>query len=359
MTEIAVRWINWRNGMLSSPRFQNFAAAFPLTRSLASSRARGLFDVVAGFVYSQILLACIRLELLETLRAGPLSVEALAGRCGIPLESMHTLLKAAASLNLAESLADGRFALGADGAALLGNGGIAEMVLHHGALYADLADPVALLRRGGGAGELANFWPYGAQDENAVARYSSLMAASQPLVAGQVLDAVSFSGTNHLLDIGGGDGAFVEAAGRRLPRLKLSLFDLPLVAERARLRLQERASIFEGNFMTDPLPCGADMVSLVRVLHDHDDSVARALLVKIRAILPPQGRLLIAEPMAETPGAKAMGHGYFGMYLLAMGSGRPRSASEIQEMLRSAGFSSSANVRSRVPITCRIIMGKA
>ncbi len=42
--------------------------------------------------------------------------------------------------------------------------------------------------------------------------------------------------------------------------------------------------------------------------------------------LPPGGTLLIAEPMAGTPGAEAMGDAYFGLYLWAMGSGRPRSA---------------------------------
>jgi demethylspheroidene O-methyltransferase len=359
MTARGERWINWRNAMLANPRFQRFASAFPLTRPVAASRARGLFDVVAGFVYSQILLACIKLDLLEILRAGPVSVEVLAVHCVLPRESMLTLLKAAATLNLTESLADGRYALGSDGAALLGNPGVAEMVLHHRAFYEDLADPVALLRRGGGEGALAEFWPYGADDQSAIARYSSLMAASQPMIAGQVLDAVSFLDVCHLLDIGGGDGAFLEAVRARWPTLALSLFDLPPVAERARGRLEGGAAIFAGSFIDDPLPGGADMVSLIRVLHDHDDSVAQALLGKIRGILPSKGRLLIAEPMAGTRGAKAMGYGYFGMYLLAMGSGRPRTSQEIREMLRYAGFSSSREVRTRTPLSCRIILADA
>jgi demethylspheroidene O-methyltransferase len=354
-----MRWINWRNAMLANPRFQRFATGFPLTRPVAASRARGLFDLVAGFVYSQILLACIKLDLLETLRAAPQSVEALAARCDLPRDAMLTLLQAAASLNLTELLADGRYALGGDGAALLGNPGIAELVLHHQALYADLADPVALLRRGGGAGALSEFWPYERDDAEAAARYSALMAASQPLIAGQVLDAVSFARATHLLDIGGGEGAFLEAVSARSPRLQLSLFDLPQVTDRARTRLGDRAAVVTGSFISDPLPRGADMVSLVRVLHDHDDSVAQALLEKIRILLPPKGTLLIAEPMADTGGARAMGHGYFGMYLLAMGSGRPRTAREIGDMLRVAGFSSSKEVTTRTPLTCRIIVATA
>ena len=66
---------------------------------------------------------------------------------------------------------------------------------------------------------------------------------------------------------------------------------------------------------------------------------SQALLTKVHAALPPGGTLLIAEPMAGTPGAEAMGDAYFGLYLWAMGSGRPRTAEAYRAMLRAAGFS--------------------
>ena len=69
------------------------------------------------------------------------------------------------------------------------------------------------------------------------------------------------------------------------------------------------------------------------------------LLRAVAPRLPPGGTLLIAEPMAETPGAEAMGDAYFGFYLLAMGSGRPRTAREIAAArCASAGF---ARIRRR------------
>ncbi len=33
-----------------------------------------------------------------------------------------------------------------------------------------------------------------------------------------------------------------------------------------------------GSFRDDPIPAGADLITLVRILHDHDDAVVRALL---------------------------------------------------------------------------------
>ncbi len=356
MSQTYERWIKWRNDALANPKLQRFLASFPLTRPVANIKARQTFSIVSGFVSSQIMQACIELDLLELLRAGPLSSDAIAARCDLPVDATLTLLKAASAINLLETLRDGRFALGGDGAAMLGNPGIAEMIMHHRALYADLADPVALLRRGGGGGTLANFWTYGGDDRDIAGRYSTLMAASQPMIAGQVLDAYALRGHRRLLDIGGGEGAFLGEVAKRWPQLDLTLFDLPMVAARAGERLGNRVRVVGGSFIDDALPEGADIITLIRVLHDHDDGVAQALLNKVYEALPPRGTLLIAEPMAQTPGARAMGHGYFGMYLLAMGSGRPRTPDELKSMLKKAGFSGARLVSTRTPLTCRVII---
>ncbi len=357
------RWIGWRNRLLAAPDFQRFATRFPPTRPIARRRARGLFDLVAGFTYSQILAACVETGLLAALAEGPQNAVALAPRLGLPLAGAERLLRAAAALDLAEPVGT-TWALGSAGAALSGNRGLAEMIAHHHLLYADLADPVALLRRGGGGGRLASLWRYaeepGVGDAGAVAAYSALMAASQPLVAAQVIDAFPFRRHRRLLDVGGGEGAFLCAVGARVPRLELGLFDLPAVGERARTRfasagLAARTTVHGGDFLRDPLPAGYDLISLVRVLHDHDDEPAMTLLRAVRAGLPPNGRLLIAEPMARTAGAKRMGDAYFGFYLLAMGSGRPRSADEIAGMLRTAGFADIKRLPTAMPLTVSII----
>jgi demethylspheroidene O-methyltransferase len=358
------RWLGWRNSVLSSPRFQRFASRFVLTRPVARRRARALFDLVAGFTYSQILAACVEVRLLELLADGPLDTATIAARCDLPDQGAQCLLRAAAALKLVEPLGH-RWALGSDGAALLGNRGIAEMVAHHHLLYADLANPVALLRRGGGGGALSDLWRYaespGSGDDAAVVAYSALMAASQPLVAAQAIDAYPFYRHRRLLDVGGGEGAFLAAVAARVPALELALFDLPAVGERARRRfaqlgLTARTTVFGGDFLSTPLPQGYDIVSLIRVLHDHDDAPAMALLRAIHAALPPGGTLFVAEPMAQTPGAEPAGDAYFGFYLLAMGSGRPRSPDEIQAMLRAAGFARSRLLRTAVPLTTRIIV---
>lgn len=362
-----VRWRQFRNRLLESPRFQAWAASFPLTRRIAGRHARALFDLCAGFVYSQVLYACVELDVFELLAAGPRGAAELALRWQMPLASAQRLLAAAASLQLLELRPDGRYELATLGAALRGNPGVAAMIEHHALLYADLADPVALLRERGADTRLSRYWAYAGERSGAalqpdeVRDYTRLMARSQHLVASDILEAYPLTRHRRLLDVGGGDGSFAMAAVSHSVSLNAIVADLPGVAETARQHiaargLADRVAVSECDALRQPLPTGADVASLVRVIHDHDDGPALTLLKRAHEALPAGGALLIAEPMAGTPGAEAMGDAYFGFYLLAMGSGRPRTVSELAALARSAGFAEAKPLPTRRPLLVRVLL---
>jgi demethylspheroidene O-methyltransferase len=252
---------------------------------------------------------------------------------------------------------------------LLGNPALQAMIEHHSLLYADLQDPLALLRGSGVETRLRKFWAYAGSSpeampgDSATQSYSELMSRSQPLVSESILSACDMRGFRKLLDIGGGEGSFLLAATARAPRLQGLLFDLPPVSARAAARFagseaSYRLRSYPGDFRTDPLPEGADIVSLVRVLHDHDDATVLALLRAIRGVIPAYGRLLIAEPLRGTPGAERMGDAYFGFYLLAMGQGQPRSVAEIGGLLEQAGFGKPDELATPVPLQTRVLLSK-
>jgi demethylspheroidene O-methyltransferase len=139
------------------------------------------------------------------------------------------------------------------------------------------------------------------------------------------------------------------------------LFDLPAVAERARVRLCEaglagRTEVFGGDFYRDALPKGADVVTLVRIVHDHDDDGALRILTAVHDALPDGGNLLVAEPMSETPGAEPMGDAYFGFYLMAMGRGRPRTAAHLIALLKQAGFGVVRTVKTHRPLQTGLLV---
>ncbi len=362
------RFLAFQDRMVASPRFRAWAARFPLTRPLARRRARALFDLNAGFVYSQILVACVRLNLFDLLRDGPRSVSALATALALTPDATLRLLESAAALGLVAHRRPG-FGLGELGAAMVDNPAVTAMVEHHTILYADLADPVGLLRRERGGTQLAAYWAYARADDpsavaaDQVADYSSLMAASQPMIAEEVLGVYRMDRHRRILDVGGGQGAFLTAVAAAAPHLQLMLFDLPAVAARAQQRFTEaglsgRAQTFGGSFHTDPLPKGADIISLVRVVHDHDDDAVLGILRAVRAALPADGTLLLAEPMSGTRGAEPIGEAYFGFYLLAMGRGRPRTAAELEALLRQADFTRFRRVPTRTPLLTSVLVAQ-
>jgi demethylspheroidene O-methyltransferase len=356
--------------ILSNPAFQRWASSFPLTRPIARRHARALFDLCAGFVYSQVLLAFVRLRLFEILADGPQTLVELAERTRLPPASALRLLDAAVSLGLAAKRGNDRYGLGAHGAALQASPGVVAMVEHHALVYRDLADPVALLRGAAPESGLRRYWPYSGSDrpetlsDDSIAAYSRLMSESQPLVADTILDAYPLDRHRCLLDLGGGDGTFLSIVARRAPNLRLMLFDLPAVAARAAVRFAEsglgaRASAHGGDFRRDSLPAGADVVSLVRVLHDHDDGSALEILRAARGALRSGGTLLIGEPMADAPGAATVGAAYFGFYLLAMGQGRARTPAEIGDLLFAAGFCEHKTLKTNIPLQAGVIVATA
>ncbi len=352
----------------ANPKFRDLAASIPLVRRIGRRRARQLYDLCAGFVYSQILLACVRFDLFERLFRQPMTAAALAPDIGLTEDAAERLLRAGRAVQLFRRRSGHRYGLGRLGVAMIGNQGVREMIEHHPMLYADLADPVALLK-GQAETRMAQYWAYATTtapadvSSEAVTPYTALMSASQPMITAEILSAYPLRKHRCLLDVAGGDGRFIAGVAKHVPGLKLMLFDLPAVAEQARQRFEregiaDRAQSFGGDIYSNELPTGADIISLVRVVHDHNDSgVAKILAAAYRA-LPPDGTLLVAEVMSDTPGAEPMGDAYFGFYLLAMRSGRPRSPKEIKALLAAAGFERSKLLATKIPMLTRVMIAR-
>lgn len=309
-------------------------------------------------MHSQVLLACVRLDLPRRLAQGPRSIDELAAATAVPRGRLARLIDGAVALDLLEPRSGERYALGPLGAALIDNEGVARLVLHHDALYRDLADPVALLADTGDTGHLRRYWVYAANprpadsDEDAVIDYTRTMAASQAMIAAHLADDDSFADKRRLLDIGGGDGTFAIAAARRWPMLEVTVADLPAVMPLARDNIESaglagRVDTLGLDFLREELPRGYDCITLIRILHDHDDPAVGHLLEAAREALVPGGRLLVVEPMAGRDAAGRLVQAYFSLYLLAMGQGRPRTPEDLKRRLDAAGFE---NPRVRAPM---------
>ncbi|MFN6935771.1 MAG: methyltransferase, partial [Tsuneonella sp.] len=218
---------------------------------------------MAGFIYSQVLWVYVETGLIGFLADAPRSSAEVREFLGIGREASDRLLAAGRSLDIAETPQADVWTLGEGGAALSANSGAMAMIRHHQLLYRDLVNPLALLAgESRAATELAQFWTYSPGNADQVQRpqpYSELMAATQPMIWGQILTRYPFVRHRRMLDVGGGSGAFVEAVAQVASKLELGVFDLPAVTPLAQARfdrtaLADRVTIHSGSFRDDALP---------------------------------------------------------------------------------------------------------
>jgi len=353
------------------PSLYRWAIGNVFARWLTRRRASALFRLMAGFVHSQVLLACVQLRIFERVRVEPLTLDELAAHCDVPALALERLLRSAVAIGLLEPRGGGRFGLGPLGAPVAADAGLRDMICHNAVLYEDMRDPLRLMREQSRSAMHA-YWLYTqADDADSVSRwqqqqvsdYSSLMASSQRFVIEELLSAYDFSAHRCVLDVGGGKGGWIAALAQRHPHLQLMHFDLSPVSALARanfeaLGIADRVHAVGGSFTSDPLPAGADLVTLLRVAHDHPDHVVRTILASIHHSLPPGGALLLAEPMAETPGTGAVADPYFHFYLMAMGHGRLRTAAELMALMQEAGFEPVEQIANPMPLHAGLLLGR-
>jgi len=356
---------------MTSPGLYRKSIANPLTRWFTRRRTKQIFDLMSGFVHSQVLLSCVKLNIFSIVHREPVTLDELSARCQVPASVLQRLILSAIALRLLEHRSQGRIGLGALGAPLAAHEGVRAMVEHNNLLYQDMAEPLGFLRdawRGG----MAGYWPYAHSDSPAqdsvskldqVGRYSALMAASQNFVIEEILAAYSFAKHRCMMDVGCGMGRFVASVAQREQHLSFQLFDLPAVLaltqkNHASFGLESRMSYHPGSFFHDTLPQGADLVTLVRVAHDHPDGAVLGIMKRIHQALPAGGTLLLAEPMAQEPGDKPLGDAYFHLYLLAMGAGRYRTPTELTVMLKESGFTRVDLIPNAMPIHTRLLVAR-
>ena len=230
----------------------------------------------------------------------------------------------------------------------MGVPGLAELILHHRHFYKDMQDPVSLLRDEVDT-KLSKFWPYvlGEKEQmsdTVIENYSLLMEKTQKLVVEDTLKMIQLDEVQYLMDVGGGSGNFAIALAKKYKKLKITLLDLPEVAQMAEKRifdagLNSQINFLSRSFKEHSLPEGSDAISLIRVLYDHSDDTVKDILAKAYKALPSGGQLIISEPMTGGVRPNQSGDIYFAFYTMAMRTGKARSANQIENLCREAGFS--------------------
>lgn len=115
---------------------------------------------------------------------------------------------------------------------------------------------------------------------------------------------LDFSRYQRVLDVAGGDATMATTLARKLPKLEVTVFNLPAAATLCRRTISDaglthRVHVIDGDFRTDPFPTGFELVMFSRVMADWSPAICRMLMQKAHAALAAGGHLLIAEPLRD------------------------------------------------------------
>lgn len=184
----------------------------------------------------------------------------------------------------------------------------------------------------------APYWEYLADNPAMSASFDRAMSAGAEYVRDD-LAAYEWSTVRHVVDVGGGTGAFLTAVLADHPHLRATLVDLPATVERAAERLREAGLgprvEFAAQSFFDPLPAGGDVYVLDSVIHDWADGPARAILRRCAEAAGAHGRVVMIE---EEHDERGRGYAEMDLRMLVLCGGRERTIAEYTRLADQAGL---------------------
>jgi SAM-dependent methyltransferase len=137
-------------------------------------------------------------------------------------------------------------------------------------------------------------------------------------------------------DVGGGTGSLLAEILRAHPAVHGTLVDLPPTVERsaeifARAGVADRVSLAGQSFF-DPLPAGADLYLLNKVLADWPDREAIAILKECAVAAGPDGRVVVMSGVTDAETADPQ------LLMMVLVGGKDRTMAEFRELAAAAGL---------------------
>lgn len=175
--------------------------------------------------------------------------------------------------------------------------------------------------------------------------FHNMMGSVSRLVAEELVQQLDLSSYTHLLDVGGGTAINATYLARRWPNLRVTIADLPTIAETANakiasLGLQDRVQAVGLDAFNDEFPQGCDAVLFGHFLEIWSIERNKALVAKAARAVEPGAGIFVVTPGADDdetgPDLAAALSAYF--LTVASGEGMVYTCAEYEEWFSEAGF---------------------
>ncbi|WP_338597815.1 methyltransferase [Saccharopolyspora sp. SCSIO 74807] len=312
------------------------------TADAAAGRGQ-LLTLCYGYLASRMLHAAVRLRIPDALADEQLSVDELAAQTETRPDALHRLLRGLEHIGIVAEARPARFALTPTGDQLRCEGPVASMI----ELFC--AEPVwrawesleQTVRTGqtGFAREFGvDFYDYCDRDPALASAVRDGLGQETLAVAPALADAVDFARFGTVVDVGGGNGALLNAVLARNPGIRGVLVDTAAGCGAAVFAdAGQRCERVIGDFFGE-LPAGGDAYLLKSVIQDWADRPASQILRACRRAMRPHARLLLVENLGDARPPAESDVPLRDLILLTTSGGRVRTEPEFAELLARSGF---------------------
>ena len=162
--------------------------------------------------------------------------------------------------------------------------------------------------------------------------------------APELVHEIDLAGVRRVLDVGGGSGAYSMAFATAKSDILSTVFDLPHVIPLTQRYVEEdglegRVETVTGDYNTDELPSGYDLVFLSAILHSNSPEQNISLFKKIYKSLNPGGRIVISDFIMDDDRTSPAFGAFFALNMLVnTTSGDTYTQSEIKDWIEQAGM---------------------
>jgi SAM-dependent methyltransferase len=289
-----------------------------------------------------IFLSALRVGVFAAIGREARRADDLAEDLDLDERALETVLLALAAIEVLVREEDGRFRIAPDFAPYLlpdGEKTQANIFAHHYHLMRRWVRLVEVLRTGhpvprdpeGRTPRQLRDFIYGMAD---ISRSSSV----------EVAEKVDLSGRRRLLDLGGGPGTAAITFAAKWPQLTCVVFDLPDVIEIAREQiaragLGERVTVLVGDYHTDGLGEGYDVVYASNIIHSLGPANVRMLCAKAHRALEPGGLFVLKDFFLDNTRTRPVHSARFSVNMLVgTEEGRAYALGETRKILARVGF---------------------
>jgi hypothetical protein len=306
----------------------------------SAARLTELADYIVPFT----LRAACDLKIADHLVDGPRSVEELAELTGTHAPSLYRALRVLACKGVFAETEPGVFAM-TPLAEPLCSGHSRSLREAYPLLAPDIQAWAQLdhtLRTGEPGFDRAHgkrAWEFFAEHPNDSVRFDASQQAVTRREVRALIPAYDWDTFDTVVDVGGGNGAFLAALLAAFPSLTGTVFDQPHVVAGAGPVLAEhgvrdRCRVVGGSYL-DTVPAEADAYLMKRILYSMRDEEAVVALRNVRAAMRPDSRMLIIEPVLS-PGNEFEWGKLYDLLLLVMSGAGGRSHEQLERLLGKA-----------------------